>query len=113
MQQAFSLPAVLAIPLNLTTPAEKAVWGREAGSPGGGEGGGWRRGHSGQRELTVVPPVLEVSFHSLPLLGPSHPGVQDTEKPPVRAGEAELEAREELAQAMEWTSLPLSCPDRL
>lgn len=44
-----------------------------------------------------MPPVLKASFHSLLLLGPSHPGMQDTQKP-VRGEEGELEGREELAQ---------------
>lgn len=45
-----------------------------------------------------MPPVLKVSFHSFLLLGPSHPRMQDTQKPPVRGEEAALDGREELAQ---------------
>lgn len=59
----------------------------------GGDGG-----NSAERELTAMPPVLKVSFHSFLLLGPSHPRMQDTQKPPVRGEEAALDGREELAQ---------------
>lgn len=53
-----------------------------------------------------MPPMLKASFHSLPLLGLSHPGMQDTQKP-IRGEEAELEGH----WVIGWPPSPNSCPD--